>query len=145
MPSAVAEPKTYRLVHRTARAMAVAHVQSAEDGWTVTLRPPRRTDAASDKMHAMCSDLSKQVLWCGARLSTEDWKRVATAMLKKDRFIRDVNDDGQPGNGLIVIGAATCDMSGKQISEVIAWLDWFGAKNAVVWSEAGNVTQMRCG
>ena len=137
------EPRTFRFVHRNARQIAAAYCESLPDAWTATFRPPRRTDAASARMHAMCGDLSKQVLWCGARLSTEDWKRVATAMLKKDRFIRDVNDEGQPGNGLIVIGAATREMSGKQLSEIIEWLSWFGAKNGVVWSdEAEKVAQL---
>lgn len=129
------DKKLYRLTHKTARAMAVAHVEAAPDGFTVEIRPPRRTDDASRAMHAKLRDIAKQVPWCGAMLSTEDWKRIATAMLKKDKFVRDVDDKGQPGNGLIVIGAQTRDMSGKEISLVIGWCDWFGAQHGVVWSD----------
>lgn len=84
-------------------------------------------------MHAKLGDIAKQVQWCGAWLSTEDWKRIATAMLKKDRFVRDVDADGQPGTGLIVIGAQTRDMSSKEIGLVIEWCDWFAAQHGVVW------------
>lgn len=129
------DKKLYRLVNKTARAMAVAHVQSVDDGYTVEVRPPRRTDDASRAMHAKLGDIAKQVPWCGAMLSTEDWKRIATAMLKKDKFVRDVDDKGQPGNGLIVIGAQTRDMSGKEIGLVIDWCDWFGAQHNVIWSD----------
>lgn len=126
--------KLYRLTHKTARAMAVAHVEAVPDGYTVEIRPPRRSDAASEHMHAKLGDISKQVQWCGAWLSKDDWKRVATAMLKKDKFVRDVDADGQPGNGLIVIGAQTRDMTNKEINLVIDWCDWFGAQHNVVWT-----------
>lgn len=129
------DKKLYRLTHKTARAMAVAHVEAAPEGYSVEVRPPRRTDDASRAMHAKLGDIAKQVPWCGAMLSTEDWKRIATAMLKKDKFVRDVDDKGQPGNGLIVIGAQTRDMSGKEIGLVIDWCDWFGAQHNVTWSD----------
>lgn len=137
------EKKRYRLVHATARALAVAHVQHAPDGYTVDIAPPRRTDEASARMHAKLGDIAKQVQWCGATLSKDDWKRIATAMLKKDKFVRDVGEDGQPGNGLIVIGCQTRDMSGKEIGLIADWCDWFGAQHGVVWSESVKTERTR--
>lgn len=130
----MAEQIFKRLFSRSMRQAAAELCAKLPDGWTVTFDPPRRSDLANAKMHAMLGDVSKQVEWCGAKLSTEDWKRVATAMLKKDRFVRDVDGTGQPGSGLIVIGARTRTMSNKQISEVIGWMEWFGAQHGVVWS-----------
>lgn len=116
-------------------------MDGAPDRCVVEFREPRRTDEQSRKMHAMLRDISKQVEWCGAMLSVEDWKRVATAMLKKDKFVRDVGEDGKPGNGLIVVGARTRDMSGKDISLVIEWAAWFGAKNNVHFSDPNGAPQ----
>lgn len=129
------EPFKQHLIGDKARHIALGAVKIAPDGWIMEVRPPKRSEIMNAKMHAMCGDVAKQVLWCGAKLSTEDWKRVATAMLKKDRFIRDVNDEGQPGNGLIVLGARTRDMDDEEIGKVCDWLRWFGAKNEVVFKE----------
>lgn len=139
------EARTFRFVHRNARQIAAAYCESVADGWTATFNPPRRSDAQSALMHSMAGDLAKQVTWCGAKLSKDDWKRVATAMLKKDRFVRDVGGDGQPGNGLIVIGAQTRNMGAKDIGHVIDWFEWFGAQQTpkVVWShEEAKVAQL---
>ena len=55
------DKKLYRLTHKTARAMAVAHVEAAPEGYSVEVRPPRRTDDASRAMHAKLGDIAKQV------------------------------------------------------------------------------------
>jgi hypothetical protein len=129
------EKRTLPLVSPTHRKFAASWCLEAPEGWSVEFRPQRRSDEANRRMHAMLRDIAKQVQWCGAMLSTEDWKRIATAMLKKDKFVRDVGEDGQPGNGLIVIGAQTRDMSGKEIGLVIDWCDWFGTQHGIVWSD----------
>lgn len=129
------EKRTLPLVSPTHRKFAASWCLEAPEGWTVEFRPARRSDAANAKMHAMLGEISKQVQWCGAWLSIEDWKRIATAMLKKDRFVRDVAEDGQPGGGLIVVGARTREMSNAEISDVIAWLEWFGAQHRVTFRD----------
>lgn len=137
------ESRFCRLISRTARQMAASLCAELPEGWTVLFEPPRRSDAQSALMHSMAGDLAKQVPWCGAKLSKDDWKRVATAMLKKDRFVRDVGSDGQPGSGLIVIGAQTRRMSVKAMGEMIAWFEWFGAQHSVTWThEAAKVAQL---
>lgn len=139
------EPRFCRLIGTTARTLAASLCAELPDGWTVTFNPPRRSDAQSALMHSMAGDLAKQVPWCGAMLSKDDWKRVATAMLKKDRFVRDVGQDGQPGSGLIVIGAQTRSMSAKEMKLVTDWFEWFGAlqEPPVVWShETAKVAQL---
>lgn len=139
------ESRFCRLIGKTARALAASLCAEVPDAWTVTFNPPRRSDEQSALMHSMAGDVAAQVLWCGAKLSKDDWKRVATAMLKKDRFVRDVGQDGQPGNGLVVIGAQTRTMNAKQMGEIILWFEWFGAcqEPPVVWShETAKIAQL---
>lgn len=133
----MSEKKLYRLTHKTARAMAVAHVEAAPDGYTVEIRPARRTDEQSRKMHAMAADLSKQVPYMGMTLSVEQWKRFATAKLKKDTIIFDCDDQGQPDaqRGLLVLGAHTRDESIAGLSDIIEWFYWMGAQHNVIWSD----------
>ena len=136
----MSESRFARLFGKTSRQFAASLCYELPNGWSVTFKAARRSDAANAKMHAMLSEIAKQVEWCGAKMSAEDWKRVATAMLKKDKFTRDVGEDGQPGNGLIVVGARTREMSNAEISEVIEWLYWFGAQHGVQFKDDAPVS-----
>ena len=105
--------------------------------YQVRFSPPRRSDAQNAKLHAMAADLSRQVPWCGQRLSVEQWKRFAIAKLKKDKIVFDCNEDGEPdpNAGLIVIGASTREMGVREMSDVMEWFYWMGAKHGVVWGD----------
>jgi len=141
----MSDKKLYRLTHKTARAMAVAHVEAAPDGYTVEIREPRRTDEQSRRMHAMADDLSKQVPYMGMTLTREQWKRFATAKLKKDTIVFDCDDKGQPNPrlGLLVLGAQTRDETIAGLKEIIDWMEWFGAQHGVIWSdEEAKVAQL---
>ena len=128
-----------------ARRLAASFCMEADEGVVASFREARRSDEQSRKMHAMAADLSKQVPWCGQRLSVEQWKRFATAKLKKDKIVFDCDDKGQPSaqSGLIVIGKSTSAMGVREMGEVITWFEWFGAQHGVVWGdEAKKVAQL---
>lgn len=129
------EKRTLPLVSPTHRKFAASWCLEAPDGWTVSFRPARRSDEQSRKMHAMARDLSKQVPWNGEHLTTEQWKRFATAKLKKDRIIMSCDEFGQPTpDELISLAAYTRDMSAATIGLIISWFQWFGAQHGVVWA-----------
>jgi hypothetical protein len=141
----VSEKRFYRLNSKTARAMAVAHVEAAPDGYTVEIKAPNRSDEHSRLMHSMAHDLSKQVPWCDQTLSVEQWKRFATAKLKKDKIVFDCNDKGEPdaNAGLVILGMSTRDKGAKEINEIVAWFEWMGAMHDVRWShEEAKVAQL---
>ncbi len=124
------------LRNATVRQLCASYIlDAAPDNCVVTFREERRTDEQSRKMHAMARDLSNQVPWCGQTLSVEQWKRFATAKLKKDKIVFDCNDKGEPdpNAGLIVLGASTRDKSVREIGEIIEWFYWMGARHGVVW------------
>lgn len=136
-------PRTITLRTPTQRQLVASYAMEAPEGTVVEFKPARRSDAQSRRMHAMAGDIAKQVQWCGAWLSKDDWKRICTAMLKKDKFVRDVGPDGQPGNGLIVVASSTRNMGGADLSLMIDWFDWFGAQHGVEWSnEAKEIAQL---
>jgi hypothetical protein len=96
-----------------------------------------RTEEQSRKMHAMADDLSEQVPYMGMKLTREEWKRFATAKLKKDKIIFDCDDDGKPSAnaGLIVLGAETRRARKSEMAAIIEWFYWMGAKHGVAWSD----------
>ena len=106
-------------------------VQDAPDGYVVTIQPPKRSLVQNAKMWSMLADLAKQVDWYGLKLSSEDWKDVLSASLRKEiRTVPNVE-----GNGLVVLGMRTSQMSVRQMNEMIEYMYWFGAEKKVVWSE----------
>lgn len=126
----------YRLNSPNARAMAVQHVRSAPDGYAVEIKAPTHSDEQRRKMHAMAGDLAKQLPWCGRKMSTDDWKRFCTAKLKKDQFVFDCDEFGQPDTSSIVsLGCSTKDKGVKFLSEMIGWFEWMGAQHGVVWGD----------
>lgn len=135
-----------RLSGALQRQLAASYIMdAAPDGCMVSFKEPTRSEEQSRLMHSMAYDLSKQVPWCGQTLSVEQWKRFATAKLKKDKIVFDCNDKGEPdaGAGLVVLGMSTRDKSAKEINELIAWFEWFGAQHGVEWThERSEVAQL---
>ena len=125
-----------RLVGPRQRQFAASYIMDgAPDGCVVSFKEPTRSEEQSRLMHSMAHDLSQQVPWCGQTLSVEQWKRFATAKLKKDKIVFDCNEKGEPdpNAGLVVLGMSTRDKGSREIGEIIAWFDWMGAQHRVVW------------
>lgn len=138
------ESRFCRLISKTARTLAASLVAELPDGWTVTFDPPRHGDAQRALMRSMAGDLSKQVQWCGQKMSNDDWVRFCTAKLKKDRIVFDCDDKGQADQrALISLGCSTRLKSVKFLNEMIGWFEWFGAQHGVAWShEQAKVAQL---
>ena len=128
--------KLCRLTSPASRQLAASFCMEAPNGYVVTFKEPTRSLEQNARMHGMASDLSKQVPWCGQTLSVEQWKRFATAKLKKDKIVFDCNDKGEPdaNAGLIVLGASTSAMSVRDVSAIIEWFYWMGAQHNVAWT-----------
>lgn len=122
---------TLRPLPHPVRQNAVSAVLSSPDGYLVTIQPPKRSMVQNAKMWAMLSDIAKQVIWHGLKLSPDDWKDVLSASLRKE--IRTVpNIDG---NGLVVLGMRTSQMTIGEMNEMIEFMYAFGASKEVKWSE----------
>ena len=76
----------------------------------------------------MLTDVSKQVTWHGQKLAAEDWKAMATAALKRQRVIPGIE------GGFVVLGEPTSTMTIAQMSELMEFLEAFGAEHSVRFS-----------
>lgn len=85
----------------------------------------KRSSEANARMWAMLGEVAAQVEWHGMRLSKEDWKAMFTASLKKQRAVPGI--DG----GFVVLGSSTSDMTGEEISDLMALIEAFGAQHGV--------------
>jgi hypothetical protein len=125
----VSDRQIFRLVHATARQMASRACIQAPDGYVVEIKPRTRSLDQNAKMWAMLADLSRQIEWYGQQLTSEEWKDVLTAALKKQKAVPGI--DG----GFVVIGARTRNMTIREMSDLVELLYAFGTEKNVQWSE----------
>lgn len=123
------ERQLFRLVHPTARQLASKACINAPDGYVVEIKPRTRSLDQNAKMWAMLADLSRQVEWYGQRLTSDEWKDVLTAALKKQKAVPGI--DG----GFVVIGARTRNMTIREMSDLVELMYAFGAERDVKWSD----------
>lgn len=125
----MSDRQIFRLVHATARQMASRAVINAPDGFVCEIKPRTRSLDQNAKLWAMLADIASQVNWYEQRLTSEEWKDVLTAALKKQKAVPGI--DG----GFVVIGARTRNMTIKEMSDLVELMYAFGAEQCVEWSD----------
>lgn len=135
----------FKLVNVRVRMNAQKAISEAPDGYVVEIKPETRNLEQNAKLWAMLSDVSKQVVYHGKKLNTEDWKSLFTGSLRGFELMPSVNGDG----GFVMLGEPTSKMNKKRFSELIEMIYAFGNDNRVSWSEKASKAFMeyldRCG
>lgn len=121
--------QTFVMSHDLARRRAMQAVADAPAGYVVQVSEPTRNLAQNAALWAALGDISKQVVWHGQKLSSEDWKHVLSASLKRTRVCPGI--DG----GFVVLGQATSRMTKAEFSELLELTFAFGSDRGVVWTE----------
>ena len=116
------------------RKAIVARVMAAPEGYVVRISEPTRNLDQNAKLWACLTDVSEQVEWYGVKLTTENWKDVFTASLKRSKVVPGL--DG----GFVVLGQHTSSMSKADFSELLELIIAFGSEHEVEWSEHEPVT-----
>lgn len=111
------------------RQFAISQIEQAPAGWSVTIKEAKRTDLQNRKLWPMLQDVSRQVEWYGNRLTSDEWKDVFTAALKKEKVVPGIN------GGFVVLGQRTSQMSKRVFAELVELIYAFGAEHGVAWSE----------
>ena len=125
----MSERRVFFLVHPQARANAIVAVKQAPDGYCVELKQPTRSLEQNAKMWAMLADVAAQVEWHGQQLTSENWKDIFTAALKRQAVVPGI--DG----GFVVLGTSTRRMTKGEMSELVELMYAFGAEHGVVWTD----------
>lgn len=100
------------------------------EGTTVEFRAPRRSIDQNALMWSLLQQISKQVDWYGQKLSSEDWKDVLTASLRKTRVV-----PGIDAGTFVPLGMRTSQMTKEEISELIELIYAFGAERSIHFRE----------
>lgn len=128
MPRAIVEIKGQ--AERNLIARWAMDVQNVPNGTTVEFRAPRRSLDQNALMWSLLGQISKQVDWYGQKLSSEDWKDVLTASLRRTRVV-----PGIDAGTFVPLGMRTSQMTKEEISELIELIYAFGAERGVKFRE----------
>ena len=113
------------------RAKAIDWIRRAPRETRVTFQGPKRSLPQNDRMWAMLTDLSQQLLWHGQRLSTEDWKQVMLASLKQEmRIVPNIH-----GDGFVQLGRSSSDLSKDEMADLMTIIEAFAARYGVKMKE----------
>ena len=95
---------------------------------TLEIRPEKRSDAQNRRLWAMLADIAAQVDWYGHKLTSEEWKDVFSASLKRTKVVPGL--DG----GFVVCGQSTSKMTKAEMCELQELITAFGAERGVSFS-----------
>ena len=117
--------KTFFLVHHQARLNALEAVKNAPDGWMVQVKEKTRSIEQNALLWSRLEEVSKQVDWYGEKLTSEEWKHVFSASLKKQKAVRGI--DG----GFVVLGQSTSKMTKAEMADLLTLMEAFSAERGV--------------
>ena len=120
---------TVTLNSKQRREQAARWVWSAPDGTRITFQEAKGTDAQRRLMWDLLTDVARQVLWHGQRLSADDWKLIFMAGLNQElRLVPNLE-----GNGFVNLGRSSERLSVKEKSDLIDIILAFGAREGVTF------------
>lgn len=102
---------------------------------TVTIKEKDRSGDQNMALHAMLSDISRQVEHYGKKFNVEVWKRLCTAA-----WLREEGEQAQlipalDGQGFDLVFARTSKLSVKQCASLITWVEAYGSQAGVRWTQ----------
>lgn len=123
------------LYSESQRQSYISAVSSAELPLQVECRAYRDTRSlqANRKMWATLRDISEQVEWYGKRLTSDEWKQMITAAIKKQEVVPGIE------GGFVILGQSTSKMTIAQMNDVIEYAVYFGTGHKVVWSDPSDI------
>lgn len=110
---------------QTAWHHAKGWLMAGDQRLTLEIRPEKRSDAQNRRLWAMLADISAQVDWYGNKLTSEEWKDVFSASLKRAKVVPGL--DG----GFVVCGQSTSKMTKAEMCELQTLMEAFGAERGV--------------
>jgi len=117
--------------HSLSRALSALSSLPLDGTWEVGIREVTRSSEDNAALHAMLTDISRQVQWYGQSLSVEVWKRLCVAAWLRETGGNPLLVPALDGAGVDIIYEKTSKMSHKQVVSLIAWVEAFGAEKNV--------------
>lgn len=113
------------------RATAQRYVKDAPTGTRVEFKAAKRSLPQNDKMWASLSDVSRQKEHCGRKYTPNIWKCIFMHALGREcEFVTSLD-----GHEPVPLGWHSSDLSKDEMSQLIEFIQAWGAQNGVKFSE----------
>ena len=107
------------------RAKAVQWAAKVPTGWRLLFLETKRTIPQNDRMWAMLTQVSTQLVWRGQRYSPDDWKDYFMHAMSGGRFMPSEN------GGMVPIGRGTSKLGKQEHSLLMEIIEGFAERNGV--------------
>lgn len=128
----MSDKRLFVLSHPMARANAVHAVQTAPEGYSVTIKESNRTLDQNAAQWPILQAFSQQLEWPVngqmVRMTDEEWKDVLTAAFQRETARLAMGLDG----GVVMLGQRTSQFGKKKFSEWLEFLHAVAAQRGVV-------------
>jgi hypothetical protein len=118
----VSDKRTFHLVHGEARRRAMSAVAEAQEGYCVTVQPPKRSLSQNALMWPLLERFSQQLVWPVngqmVKLEPDEWKDVLTAAFKGETVRLAMGLNG----GVVMLGMRTSEMPKAQFSDFVEFV-----------------------
>jgi len=121
---------SFTLISPRVRENALTEVRNAPDGYIVTIKAAKRSDAQNRLLWQALTDVAEQVEWYGQYLPNTDWKDIFTASLRKSKVV-----PGIDASTFVVTGLHTSAMTKGELSTLMDLIFAFGAEKGVVFTD----------
>lgn len=123
-------------IHLTpqSRAYAMKCVQEAPEGYICTIAEAVRNGEQNALLHAVLTDISKQVEWAGQKHDVETWKRLLVAAWMRATGRQVTLLPALDGQGFDALYQRTSKLGKAECTELIEFIYAWAADNGVVWS-----------
>lgn len=115
---------------RNSRELVAQFARTAPDGTAVAFKKARRSTVQNSLMWARLTDIARQVVWHGQKLTATDWKDVFSASLRHARVVPGID----PGT-FVPLGMRTSDMTKAEMADLLDLIDAFAAERGVTFSD----------
>lgn len=112
------------------RSRIAAWAANAPEGTRVEFKETKRSVPQNDLMWGMLTDVARQLLWHGQRLTPDDWKLIFLDGLKGE--VRTVPN--LDGNGFVSLRRSS-DLSKDEMSQLIELIAAFGVEHGVEFGD----------
>lgn len=124
----MSEKRTF-VVNDQNRAHVAQQIAALPVGHVVKTSPPTRNLEQNAALWALLNEISSQVVWYGQKLSSDEWKDVLSASLKKQKAVPGI--DG----GFVICGQSTSKLTKAEFSELLELGHAFAAQHGVTFND----------
>lgn len=101
----------------------------------VTVTEPKRTLAENALLHALLSQVARQIEWAGKKRDLETWKRLMVSAWCRTRGESIEVLPALDGHGVDLVPVRTSKLSRRDCAELIEFVYAWGADQGITWDD----------